>query len=738
MDIKNVTVNNNGDSCQSDKIISNKSLAIICFIVFLVCFWPVFFSNIFYLTSDEFVPISIAAYFAGMDWSGVTSILDYYSYGYSFILYPLFRVFDDPVLFYKAALTLNCVFAALTVFPANSVLKSLSAKTQLVDGVTSKLILLCAVLYSATVYRANLALGEILLILLFWVLCDFFLRIYDGQSKMWMYPLSGALLMYSYMVHQRFLGVVLAGLLVMFFYLINKKIRIKQFGLFLTTFAILFFLHWFIKPYIQDAIWHGNSIADVNDYTGRLQQLASIISVEGVLNFLRSIFGQLYYLFVSTLSIFAFGLVFFKRHLFASVIRLDRKHLLPDNQIIFLFLAFVFTFVISTIAMTTPSRADHLVYGRYNESLLGPIILCGLLVICNLQPVKKWKLFICLAFIVISSIIFSISIEAFIDRPFALNTSIGMLPYINNGSLNVFLGAGISLLIGLLLVLVGCSTSKKIKNISIVSICVFFIIIAYTALFQTSIPSGKILSHRYEGITEICNQLDDDIPIYYSAYPTYNSNSVIDIKDWKFSTYSFHAPYLQFLLYKNSHINLESISFEKLDEIEKPYYLISPLKDLFFINDDWSFIDAVGDLALLRFDKDAQNHQTDVRLPLGNFYSKNGQEYDDAIISDGSPGHLIFGPFWSVPPLEMEVEFDISVISFDGELGNADITTTIDGEIIQLATIPLASYDIKEGKIKSRLGFESKEALDNIEFRVFTYEGAILSVDAVTVSFLLP
>ena len=58
--------------------------------------------------NDEFGYWANAAYFYGYDWSGISFMSPYYSWGYSILLIPLFLI-KNPVIRYQSALVINVV-----------------------------------------------------------------------------------------------------------------------------------------------------------------------------------------------------------------------------------------------------------------------------------------------------------------------------------------------------------------------------------------------------------------------------------------------------------------------------------------------------------------------------------------------------------------------------------------------------------------------------------------------------
>ena len=67
----------------------------------------------FELIPDEFGYWTYAATLSGCDWSDIVSLGSYYSFGYTLILYPIFQIFQDSIVAYRAAVTVNFLLMIL-------------------------------------------------------------------------------------------------------------------------------------------------------------------------------------------------------------------------------------------------------------------------------------------------------------------------------------------------------------------------------------------------------------------------------------------------------------------------------------------------------------------------------------------------------------------------------------------------------------------------------------------------
>ncbi|GHU52320.1 hypothetical protein AGMMS49975_07870 [Clostridia bacterium] len=331
-----------------------------------------------YLDTDEFAMFSIAAHFAGLDWGDIASQNAYYSYGYAVLLIPLFHLFENMTDIYRAALTLNAVFAALVVPVAYYLLRQWGLR----DIKEDKTVVLFLVFASVTVCSLSytiLGWGETLLILLAWVNTALIYKLQKNGTKTFWFALSGFLLVYMYMIHMRSLGVLAAGVIAVSLMKVFGKIGRKNFVVFLAAVSVFFLLSFYIKAYMQEVVWL-SKLSNINDYGGQLEKIKFLFTPEGLYETFRVFVGQTFYIGLAS------GLL-----VYLAVADLVKYHIKNgkkdfDFALTFLLLGFLFTFIISVIFMNRPKRLDHVVYGRYNDIMYN---ILSLYILAKLRFVKK-------------------------------------------------------------------------------------------------------------------------------------------------------------------------------------------------------------------------------------------------------------------------------------------------------------------------------------------------------------
>ena len=114
---------------------------------------------------DEFGYWSNAAYFAGLDWSGVAQYNYYYSYGYSFFQSVLMRFISDPAVLYRGMIIVNAFFICGAFWLADAIMvRLLGEKSWLALGIA-----FFTACYPTNLSNAHIAWPESLLVVLCWL-----------------------------------------------------------------------------------------------------------------------------------------------------------------------------------------------------------------------------------------------------------------------------------------------------------------------------------------------------------------------------------------------------------------------------------------------------------------------------------------------------------------------------------------------------------------------------------------
>lgn len=314
----------------------------------------------FYFPADEFGYWSYAARLAGYDWSDIASLGSYYSYGYSLILFPVFLIFKDGVIAYRAALFVNFALLAVCFFILQKMGRTFYAAV--------------AAFYPTWLFYAGTTFAEILLVTLYLVVCLLLLKYLQTDKKQYL-ALMLAVMLYMYFVHMRAIGVLASGILVLLIHSIKKGGKKVKYTLVLIVgMALVFAVGLFIKNYWTGDVYGdaSDALKNANDYAGQFEKILYIFSKEGFKNLVISISGKFLYLGMASFGLAYFGIIY-------AVRGVREKKYFP----LFVLLSALAALMICAIYTIHPGRVDMLTYGRYHEYVMPVLLMMGIKELCR-------------------------------------------------------------------------------------------------------------------------------------------------------------------------------------------------------------------------------------------------------------------------------------------------------------------------------------------------------------------
>lgn len=348
------------------------------------------------LLDDEYSYWSIAAYFKGYDWSSVTSLCKYYSYGYSIILYIIMEIFGDFVYMYRAAIVVNGVLLVAGFLLLDSIFRKMFP-----DERRTVMVMLSFIM---TMIPCNIAfsmvnLTECLLYVLFLVAFRIIQDI-DEKTPMWKITMLGVVLGYSYMVHQRMICIIIATIVLFAVMVYKKKITFRQVFVFMAFIVLFLFMHHFIKADIKENLWLNGSKSADNDYGSILENIKYISgSLKSMAVFGIGIMGKLLYFGTATYIFGFIAVTITAKKAYEYVFGREENN---QGSYIFVFVSFLLMMVISALFMCRMEKLAWLVYGRYAEFMYP--LLFGIGIIYVYQMIRKNLLKMIFIFMVCSSV----------------------------------------------------------------------------------------------------------------------------------------------------------------------------------------------------------------------------------------------------------------------------------------------------------------------------------------------
>lgn len=510
------------------------------------------------LMDDEFAYWGIAKYFDGVDWSPTMSLSRYYSYGYSFILYLILQVFSNPVYMYRASVAVNGIFLCGVFLLIDSIYRKMFPDTgRLQICVISFLMTLmpCNIAY------ANVSLSENLLLLLLCIIVRLFCDM-DKKVSYWKCFLLGIMLTYSYMVHQRMLGIIIAAALVLLFMLLRKKVGVKQFLAVMGSMAAMMVLHSFIKADLKQALWMNSTSSSVNDYGSLTSHVVNVFSsLKGLIIYGVSISGKLFYFASVTYMVGIIGLIILIKRSFHAIKESETAEYIS----LFILTSFIMLTGVATMFFYNPATLASLLYGRYMEIIYPLITGIGIIVLYEMGMSCYKKVVLLFAGTGIVYGIVGIALKLFVKHRNLtwLNyiscsqmykyMSGDNLPFIKTMAVVLMTSAAVMVYFGL----------KKYRKIADVAICVAFLILAWTTSdFSLQAVNLPLQQSKYDS-HEIVDYMQNNDIKHHEVYYYIDEDESVDT--------SVYREYMQYWLQDKKVL---CIDIDELESIPEDSWLI--------------------------------------------------------------------------------------------------------------------------------------------------------------------
>lgn len=351
-------------------------------LIMLLCCLNLNSLNHISVIEDEFGYWSLAASVAGYDWKELIAETSYYSWGYSLWLIPIAAFLPTPELWYKAAVLLNILFLCCAYFLCYSCGKKLFPdKSKVLIGLVS----IITTIYPGNIVYAQLSWTENLKYLLMWVMTYFVVEL-DEKFTFKKCMILGITAVYSYAVHASNLGLVLAGIICLGLILLKHKKSIWYLVFYIGLMIIGYKGFEMIKS-CQLASLYSNSLAS-NDNNLSVNAETAINYIHRIVSqmkmFLISLGGKYVYLLIGTGLTLPIVIIQVVKELVGNV---SQKKLFAARSISrwWCVLALGFMWGLCAIQMMSwNERKDLIIYGRYMESAIGPILFLGIMYVITL------------------------------------------------------------------------------------------------------------------------------------------------------------------------------------------------------------------------------------------------------------------------------------------------------------------------------------------------------------------
>ncbi|NLY09867.1 MAG: hypothetical protein GXZ11_08315 [Tissierellia bacterium] len=321
--------------------------------------------------SDEIGYLSKAAAFAGYPVDMASS----WHGGYSLILSPLFIIFSDPYLIWQAIMIINAILWACSFvilfcllnkcFPGKNFRSILGT------------VLICAI-YPSWITMSGYAFSTSCFVL-FYMLSIIALQKID-ISKAWTVLPHSLLAGFLYWIHPTGLAVMVASFLVVFVLSWNKRSFISL-VLNSSTIVIMLVVYKFGVHEWLAAIMTPEGYTASDHYGSITEVFGNFFNFDFWKTWVPIFFGQMSYLLIAS-----FGLVYVAigeiwDRLKEGLHSFNSKEWLINSTMLFCFLSVLGVLLMGSLYFASNSllRTDIVIYGRYSEMVLLPLLGIGVL-----------------------------------------------------------------------------------------------------------------------------------------------------------------------------------------------------------------------------------------------------------------------------------------------------------------------------------------------------------------------
>lgn len=353
----------------------------------LFCFYGIGIGNIygFSIFPDEFAYWAYAAAIGGYDWSEITSLGSYYSYGYSLVLFPVFMLCKNAVTAYRVAIGLNFLLLFLAFLFLTQTMRKMAGDKEIPIILFSALV----ILFPGNLFYAQMTMTEALLVSLY-VLAGSILLYYLEKDSLPALCLLMLVWMYLYIVHMRTIGILISGILVLLFHILAGNGKKSHIPVIAGMTALLFLAGNVMKEQILSGMYDGirRGLAAGNDYSGQVEKIRYIFTRAGFYDFVINIFGKILYLGLATYGLFYWGIYALTKRI-AEMFRNLKKRMTPDAKqqfALFIGLSVAAQILIATIYLLTLGEIDDYTYGRYSELIIPFVMVSGLTALWKMRP----------------------------------------------------------------------------------------------------------------------------------------------------------------------------------------------------------------------------------------------------------------------------------------------------------------------------------------------------------------
>lgn len=671
------------------------------------------------ILNDEFGYWSVAAAMAGKNWGELILSTPYYSYGYSIFLIPLFYLGFPSYVIYKAAIFLNVIIVILgywiSVICGKKFFPRMNKKVLIVIG----FIINC---YPNMLIQAQIAWTESLLNFLFWMTVLNVILIIENP-KFWKILTFIILLGYMFIVHQRTIGIVIAGGITLILMGISGKIPLKKVFVSIGILSVILILHFYIKGELKTWLWANSEISNINDFSAQTSLINLVFSKDGIENIFYGLAGRMFYFLAAGGIIWYLGFV----RIFENIsyeIKKNTTNVLERISYVEIFIVLSF-FSAVAIGLTSIvhgfSRIDTIVYGRYIENTIGPILLIGAGTLfekkLSIKHVASYFLMFVITYFLTIQALQLVENNNFVDV-----CSVGIAKFFENKSgaeAVAHIIIDMSILSGIVCALVSNKWKKKGCLVAGIVVLLYWLNMADYTYVHTIENVQLEKTENNEGIAELLRAAD--------------VNEIFYVRDNMLDPYCTNPKYLQFWI-PDIKINLveqvdkETISSDGIWICEKESKNAQEyIKDANILIENKEFYVYTQTDSQIISELKQKGYSFEHSLDLSTAESKICDSNYEGFQSNGDAGKLVKNYNVKLSAGTYNVNFNIEVINDTGKriLGKCQVTKYGGKEILEELII--------DNKVlqSNQIQFSCMDT-DDIELNIDVEKDVILRVNSIT------
>lgn len=650
--------------------------------------------------NDEFGYMGNAATLAGIDWSSLLSRTEFYSIGYSLILVPLFKLGWHPSTIYRTIVLLNMGMLCISYLCALYIIGKLFPD---IEERMCQLIGFVSVASCTMLFYSQLALCEVYLSLLIWVLTALFVKMEERFSYI---TALGAVfcIILIHLVHQR--SIMLIPLTICLVSIESIKNQKPAFIIIVLVFAVICIVGYRHMKEVQiDIVYGSSNVSDINNVE---------VSSSFIGGYLTRLLENYHDIFVSLLCklgvlLLASGFTLFvacKEYVY-TLIKKDYSHFCTKT---FIVLSSLIMLAMSSMQAFSTARKDLVVYSRYMDHVIPVMTLLGL---CEMikhgeENNKLYLISILLTLPLVILSMYRIDLGEVWFNTFSSPLWGAVMYYFGNtGAIE----AGcfmITICLGIIISYL--SLTHMHVQFRMGCFITVLLVINITAFYQSNNKANEIRDNMYENAAEVFDIISDypDDKVY-CIMPSIEKEMFADI----------YAKELQYLNYKRP---LHVITEDELNLLE----------DCWLVSQS-----ATGNI---EFNKHCERKLSGKYLNLDRYHSgiyidvphmyidseNKAIKGHDCIVSTGHAGIVVHGPYQYLEEGKYVIDLKLKITEYDDFVGTVSLQA--DGGAVILQTISIDDYLSEDSIITIPISLSVKEAINRFDLVVSAEKGARIVV----------